>query len=133
MEHGPLGFAYLVALLVSIFGMATLDRRFTLFVWRDPARGAVTLLAGVVFFLAWDLVGIDLGIFFRGETAFMTGWQLYPELPVEEVFFLVLLCWLTMNLHRGALLVLSARAGRSAGAVGPDRSTRAVDPRGGAA
>ena len=60
---------------------------------------------------------------------------MYPDkkVPVEEVFFLVLLCWLTMNLHRGALLVLSARARRSAGAVGADRSTRAVDPRGGAA
>ena len=118
MEHGLLGFAYLAALLFSLFGMATLDRRFTLFVFRDPARGAVTLLVGVVFFLVWDLVGIDLGIFFRGETAFMTGWQLYPELPVEEVFFLVLLCWLTMNLHAGARLVLARRASGAA-AAGP--------------
>jgi len=110
MEHGLLGFVYLAALLVSIVGVATLDRRFTLFLFRDPARGAVTLLVGVVFFLVWDLVGIDLGIFFRGETAFMTGWQLYPELPVEEVFFLVLLCWLTMDLHAGARLVLARRA-----------------------
>ncbi|GAB2976985.1 lycopene cyclase domain-containing protein [Frigoribacterium salinisoli] len=110
MEHGLLGFVYLAALLFSIFGMATLDRRFTLFVFRDPARGAVTLLVGVVFFVVWDLVGIDLGIFFRGETSFMTGWQLYPELPVEEVFFLVLLCWLTMNVHAGARLVLARRA-----------------------
>ena len=117
MEHGLLGFAYLAALLFSLFGMATLDRRFTLFVFRDPARGAVTLLVGVVFFLVWDLVGIDLGIFFRGETSFMTGWQLYPELPVEEVFFLVLLCWLTMNLHAGARLVLARRA--SGAADGP--------------
>lgn len=112
MEHGLLGFAYLAALLVSITGMAVLDHRFTLFVFRDPARAAVTLLAGVVFFLVWDLVGIELGIFFRGETSFMTGVQLYPELPVEEVFFLVLLCWLTMNLHRGAQLALAARARR---------------------
>ena len=118
MEHGLLGFAYLAALLFSLFGMATLDRRFTLFVFRDPARGAVTLLVGVVFFLVWDLVGIDLGIFFRGETAFMTGWKLYPELPVEEVFFLVLLCWLTMNLHAGARLVLARRAS-GAVAAGP--------------
>ena len=118
MEHGLLGFVYLAALLFSLFGMATLDRRFTLFVFRDPARGAVTLLVGVVFFLVWDLVGIDLGIFFRGETAFMTGWQLYPELPVEEVFFLVLLCWLTMNLHAGARLVLARRASGAAAPAG---------------
>ena len=28
----------------------------------------------------------------------MTGLQLAPELPVEEIFFLTLLCYLTMNL-----------------------------------
>lgn len=124
MEHGLLGFAYLAALLVSIFGVATLDRRFTLFVFRDPARGAVTLLVGVVFFLVWDLVGIDLGIFFRGETAFMTGWQLYPELPVEEVFFLVLLCWLTMDLHAGARLVLARRASGAGARVDEGQEVR---------
>jgi lycopene cyclase domain-containing protein len=53
---------------------------------------------GVLFFLAWDLSGIGLGIFFRGETPFMTGVVIAPELPIEEVFFLTLLCYLTMNL-----------------------------------
>jgi len=56
------------------------------------------LVVGVLFFLAWDLCGIGLGIFFRGETLFMTGLLLAPELPVEELFFLTLLCYLTMNL-----------------------------------
>ena len=57
---------------------------------------------GLVFFLVWDLSGIGLGIFFRGETSFMTGLVIAPELPVEELFFLALLCYLTMNLF-GAL------------------------------
>ena len=74
----------------------------------------VTLLVGVVFFLIWDIVGIDAGVFFRGETSFMTGVQLAPELPLEEVFFLVLLCWLTMNLLAGSRLVLDARERRRA-------------------
>ncbi|MBP1240527.1 lycopene cyclase domain-containing protein [Frigoribacterium sp. PvP120] len=110
-----MGAAYLVALLISIAGMAALDRRFTLFFWRDGWRAAVTLLVGVAFFLVWDVVGIDLGIFFRGETSFMTGVQLAPELPLEEVFFLVLLCWLTMNLHSGARLALGVLAARRDG------------------
>ena len=37
-----------------------------------------------------------------------------PELPLEEVFFLVLLCWLTMNLLAGSRLVLDARERRRA-------------------
>jgi len=115
-----MGVLYLVALGVALTGMALLDRRFALFFWRDGWRAAVTLLVGVVFFLVWDVVGIDVGIFFRGETSFMTGVQLAPELPLEEVFFLTLLCWLTMNLLSGARLALELlderRSARSGGA-----------------
>jgi len=115
-----MGFVYLAALLVSLFGMVMLDRRFHLFFWRDVPRAAVTLLVGVVFFLIWDVVGIDLGIFFRGETSFMTGVLVATELPLEEVFFLALLCYLTMNLLAGARMAAAvvldrrdaSRAGR---------------------
>lgn len=89
---------YLLALLVALTGMVLLDRRFRLFFWRSAWRACVVLVVGVVFFLVWDLAGIGLGIFFRGETSFMTGVQVAPELPVEEVFFLTLLCYLAMNL-----------------------------------
>ncbi|WP_423920390.1 lycopene cyclase domain-containing protein [Frigoribacterium sp. 2-23] len=104
-----MGVLYLVALGIALFGMVMLDRRFTLFFWRDPARAFVTLLVGVVFFVIWDLVGIDLGIFFRGETSFMTGVQLAPELPLEEIFFLTLLCYLTMNLLEGGRQIVARR------------------------
>ena len=90
---------YLVALLIALGGMVMLDRRFRLFFWRAPRRAAVVLVVGVIFFLAWDLAGIGLGVFFRGETSFMTGLQLAPELPLEELFFLTLLCYLAMNVH----------------------------------
>ena len=90
---------YLLALLVALTGMVILDRRFRLFFWRDARRAAIVLVAGIVFFLAWDLAGVGGGIFFRGETAFMTGLQVAPEVPLEEVFFLALLCYLTMNVY----------------------------------
>ncbi|MGL4339120.1 MAG: lycopene cyclase domain-containing protein [Rhodoglobus sp.] len=97
---------YLVALLIALTGMVMLDRRFRLFFWRDGRRAAVVLLAGVLFFFAWDLAGVSLGIFFRGETVFMTGLQVAPEVPVEEIFFLTLLCYLTMNAFGAASCVL---------------------------
>ena len=93
-----MGILYLLGLLVALTGMVMLDRRFGLFFWRAPVRAAIVLVVGVLFFLLWDLSGIGLGIFFRGETSFMTGLLLAPELPVEELFFLTLLCYLTMNL-----------------------------------
>ncbi|POH62017.1 lycopene cyclase domain-containing protein [Cryobacterium zongtaii] len=104
-----MGFAYLLALLVSLTGMVVLDRRFGLFFWRAPRAAAVVLASGVLFFLAWDLVGIGTGIFYRGETVFMTGLQVAPELPIEEVFFLTFLCYLFMNALQGARMLLERR------------------------
>lgn len=85
--------AYLGALLVSIGGMAMIDRRFRLAFWYDARRSAWTVGIGVVGFLVWDLVGLALGIFARGDSPHMTGLLLAPELPVEEAFFLALLCY----------------------------------------
>ena len=94
-----MSFAYLGALAIALTGMIVLDRRFRLFFWRDARRAAIVLVVGVVFFLVWDLVGVGSGIFFRGETDFMTGLQLAREVPLEELFFLTLLCYLTMNVY----------------------------------
>lgn len=101
-----IGFSYLVVLLVSITGMIVLDRRFGLFFWVAPARAAMVLFLGVSVFLLWDGFGILLGVFFRGQTEFMTGVLLAPELPLEELFFLILLCYLTMNVFGGLRQVL---------------------------
>jgi lycopene cyclase domain-containing protein len=98
-------FLYLAALLVALTGMVLLDRRFRLFFWKDARVAAFVLIIGLAFFLVWDLQGIGLGIFFRGETSFMTGVVLAPELPLEEPFFLALLCYLSMNLYGAVNLV----------------------------
>jgi lycopene cyclase domain-containing protein len=96
-----MGLIYLGALLVSLACMVLIDRRWKLFFWRDPRSAAIVLVVGVLFFLAWDVAGISQGVFFRGETEIMTGVLLAPELPLEEVFFLTLLCYVTMNLANG--------------------------------
>jgi len=106
-----MGVIYLAALTVAITGMVMLDRRFRLFFWADARRAAIVLVVGLAFFVTWDLFGIGLGIFFRGETAFMTGLQVAPELPVEELFFLALLVYVTMNLYAFAGRVLGRAQG----------------------
>ncbi|MGV8885869.1 MAG: lycopene cyclase domain-containing protein [Microbacteriaceae bacterium] len=108
-----MGILYLLALAVALTGMVVLDRRFGLFFWNDARRATVVLLAGVVFFVVWDLFGIGQGIFFRGETNFMTGLQVAPELPIEELFFLTLLCYLTMNAYAAARMLLNRRSAAS--------------------
>ncbi|MET0934263.1 MAG: lycopene cyclase domain-containing protein [Mycetocola sp.] len=93
---------YLLVLLASIGCMVLLDRRFSLFFWRDARRATLVLLTGVLFFVLWDLLGIGLGIFYRGETSYMTGLVVAPELPLEELFFLAFLSYLTMVILTGA-------------------------------
>jgi len=122
-----IGFSYLAVLLVSITGMVVLDRRFRLFFWVAPARAAMVLFLGVSVFLLWDGFGILLGVFFRGQTDFMTGVLLAPELPLEELFFLVLLSYLTMNVYGGLRHVLGEDASDDDAVPGP-----AVDVAGGA-
>ena len=98
---------YLAALVASLGAMVAIDARFRLFFWRNPGRAAVVLAVGVAFFLAWDVLDIGLDIFHRGQTAFMTGVLLGPELPLEEAFFLAFLGYLTMNSVHGIQLVLT--------------------------
>jgi lycopene cyclase domain-containing protein len=121
-----MGLLYLAALLVALTGMAMLDRRFALFFWADARRAAIVLVSGIVFFVIWDLFGIGAGIFFRGETSFMTGLQVAHELPVEELFFLALLVYVTMDLYAFAGRVLQRVGAGSADAraAGADRTGR---------
>lgn len=92
---------YLAALLVALTGMVVLDVRFRLFFRAAPVRAAIVMVVGIAFFLVWDLAGIGAGVFFRGQhPGVLTGILLAPELPLEEVFFLALLCYTTMNAYR---------------------------------
>jgi lycopene cyclase domain-containing protein len=91
-------FAYLLILLVSIAGMITLDWKYKLAFFRDAKVAAVNMVLGVAMFSAWDFWGIHLGIFFRGSGQWMTGFQLFPEYPIEELFFLILLNYLALNI-----------------------------------
>ncbi len=129
-----MGLLYLAALAVALTGMVMLDRRFRLFFWSNPGRAAIVLVVGVLFFLAWDLAGVGLGVFFRGETDFMTGVQVAPEVPLEEVFFLTLLCYLTMNVYTFATSVLvGSMTSRTGARGGPRGRSSSYDGLGGGA
>ena len=100
MEGAQVSFLYLAALLISISGLATLDYKFKLAIAKSK-RYLCLILIPVVFFLTWDLAGISAGIFFRGNATHLTGILLSTELPLEEIFFLILLSY-------SALLLLKA-------------------------
>lgn len=92
---------YLIGLCVSLGCLALMDRRWKLAFWWAPKRAAATMIAGLVLFLIWDIAGIRLGIFLRGDSAFLTGVDLAPHFPVEEIFFLTLLCYCALLAFAG--------------------------------
>ncbi len=110
MPFEPTSLLYLAALLISAVCMLLIDWRHRLFVFREPLRAVIILVIGAVFFLLWDIAGIALGIFFQGSGPYMTGIMLAPELPLEELVFLLFLCHVTMVLVLGAQRVLTWRA-----------------------
>ena len=100
MEGPSLSLVYLGLLLFSIGGLGALDFKYQLAIAKTR-RYLCMILVPVTFFLIWDLAGISLGIFFRGNAPYLTDILLSEELPLEEVFFLILLSY-------SALLLLKA-------------------------
>jgi lycopene cyclase domain-containing protein len=103
---------YLGALVVALGCMALLDHRFRLVLWADVRRAVTVLAVGVAFFLVWDVVAIGAGFYERGGSTAMTGIMLAPELPLEELFFITFLCYLTLVAHGLARRALATRRGR---------------------
>ena len=90
-------FAYLTALVFSLVGLGLIDRRHRLALFAgEVKRTVLTVAIGVGFFLYWDVVGIAQGVFFRGAGPYQTGVLIGEELPLEEVFFLTLLCYVLL-------------------------------------
>jgi len=106
---------YLGALVVSIASMTLLDRRWRLVLWADARRGVVVLLVGIALFLSWDAAAIHLGFFERGHGQALVGVEIAPHLPVEELFFVTFLCYLTLVGHALVRRLLDARTARATG------------------
>lgn len=77
-----------------------LDWRHRLAYFLRPKATITTLAVGVATFVVWDCIGISLGVFFSGNSPYMSGLYLGPEFPVEELFFLYFLCYFTLIMFR---------------------------------
>ena len=92
--------AYLIGLVISISGLIVLDRKFQLAFFHNFKRTAMTLAVAVWLFIVWDIFGISFGIFFHGNSAYSLPYRIVPEFPIEELFFLFLLTYVTLLIYR---------------------------------
>lgn len=95
-------FAYLGALLLSLGGLTVLDWRFKLAYWADSRVTILALACSAALFLVWDIAGISLGIFLHGNSNYALPFTIISEFPVEELFFLVLLVYVTLLVWRAS-------------------------------
>ena len=90
-------YTYLAILFLSIIGMALIDRRFKLVFFDNPRAGARSIIIMMAILLFVDVVGINWQIFATNQS-YVSGLYLgTPDLPIEEIFFLFLLCYFVLN------------------------------------
>lgn len=92
---------YLAGILFGLAGIATIDFKYRLALFTQTKRTLATLAIADLFFLAWDLNGIGLGIFWEGSRSYLIGIDLFAQVPVEEPFFLLLLSYLLLVSYLG--------------------------------
>lgn len=93
-------YLYLAILLIGIGGLVLADWRLQLVFFDSPlpALKSIGILVGLL--LAADIAGVKLGIFSTNQN-FVTGIHIgTPNLPIEELFFLFLLSYLTLVLYQ---------------------------------
>ncbi|MEO6110015.1 MAG: lycopene cyclase domain-containing protein [Candidatus Saccharimonadales bacterium] len=91
---------YLIGLLFAIICLILIDWRYKLAFFFDSKRTALTLFVAIGLFTVWDVLGIRLHIFFHGGSDFTLPIRLAPEFPLEELFFLFLLTYVTLIVYR---------------------------------
>ena len=74
-------------------------------VWRQPRRLLKAMAVPVAIFVVWDLFAIARG-HWDFNPAYVTGWRLPGNLPVEELTFFLIIpvcCLLTLEAVRNVL------------------------------
>ena len=93
-------YLYLISLIVPIVSMVYVDRRYQLAFYDNFKKTLIVIASSVMMFIVWDILGIALGIFFSGESKYMSGIYLGPEFPIEELLFLSFLSYFTLVVFR---------------------------------
>ncbi len=91
---------YLLALVGALLCLGLVDWRYKLALFHDWRRTLLTVLIAVGLFVVWDALGIYSGIFFYGGSPLVLPARLFPQFPIEEIFFLTLLTYSTLIAYR---------------------------------
>jgi len=88
--------AYLFLLIISIVGLSLADWRYRLAWWHNRNATLWAIVVSYSILLLGDIAGIGLRIFSTNQTYVSGLYVMTPNLPIEEFFFLYLLCYVTL-------------------------------------
>lgn len=106
--------AYLGAIAFAALGIGAIDAHYRLALFRDARRTLLAVVITAAAMLAFDLVAIATGNFRLGASPWMTGFEVLPHLPIEEIAFLLFLAYVSLVAFTGAERVLVSRRTREA-------------------
>lgn len=115
-----MSFLYLGGILAAMIGVGLIDARWKLALFARPKRAALAIFGTVIVLLTIDLLGIYTGNFMLGESRWMTGIEVLPHLPIEELAFIVFLSYVSLVAVTAAVRVLHARGRPSTPAEQPE-------------
>ncbi|MCR8670827.1 lycopene cyclase domain-containing protein [Agrococcus sp. HG114] len=105
--------AYLAAIVLSAVGVGALDARWRLALFGDPLRALGAIVGTATVLLITDLAGIATGNFRLGASPWMTGIEVLPHLPIEELAFIAFLAYVSLVAFAAGERILAVRRERS--------------------
>ncbi|WP_040164202.1 lycopene cyclase domain-containing protein [Microbacterium gorillae] len=100
---------YAIAITVSVLGMGIIDARWRLALFRDPVATLAAVIVAALILLAWDLAAVHEGIFVLGDSPALLGVRVLPDMPVEELGFIVFLPYCGLVIWRAVATLLTHR------------------------
>ena len=106
--------AYVGAIAFAALGTGAIDAHYRLALFRDARRTLLAVIITAAVMLAFDLTAIATGNFRLGASPWMTGFEVLPHLPIEELAFLVFLAYVSLVAFTGAERMLGTRRAKGA-------------------
>ncbi len=93
-------YTYLAILIFSIFGMFLADKKYRLVFFKNHRAAVWSIGIVMSLLIAIDIIGINW-LIFSTNPAYVVGLYIGSEnLPIEEFFFLFLLCYFVLNINQ---------------------------------
>lgn len=84
---------YLISIVISALGLLFIDYRLRLVVFKNRLKAVRIIGLVMLVLLGFDFAGIELGIFFSGESQYMSGLYIAPDVPIEEIGLLFIIAY----------------------------------------